>query len=287
MSPRVPKASAPISHSHGFTEIGLALLDDPQHALRVEMDDAKLAELERDIRENGLYYPLIVRQVGTRFEVVDGHRRLVACRNIGLTTAPCIIHEAGSPPPEAVKLKCNLLREDNTDAEIAIWLGELSEKHGASLDDLCKLVGRSESWVNARVDLLRGDPAVLIALGERKINFSQATVLNRCKDDRWRTMGLHFAIADHIPAAKLQEWLVRNLPVVEQSMNTETVVAPTNGDGAQVGPGIVCEFCGGWKDPQNMVSVWLHRWEWAMVQQMLSMRQQESAAVEGEEAIQQ
>jgi hypothetical protein len=27
-----------------------------------------------------------------------------------------------------------------------------------------------------------------------------------------------------------------------------------------------------------MVSVWLHRWEWSMCQQMLSLRQQEVAA---------
>lgn len=282
MSPRAPKTVGSSNAAQAIALIPLALIDDPQTALRVEMDDAKLSELERDIRENGLYYPLIVEPVGDRFEVVDGHRRLVACRNIGLPAAPCIVRAPGSPPPEAVKLKCNLLREDNTDAEIAIWLGELSEKHGTSLDDLCKLVGRSESWVNARVDLLRGDNDVLIALGERQINFSQATVLNRCKDERWRKMGLHFAISDHVPAAKLQEWLVRNLPPGEQSTNNATVEEPANGDGLQTGPGIVCEFCGGWKDPQNMVNVWLHRWEWAMVQQMLSMRQQEAAAAETE-----
>jgi ParB/RepB/Spo0J family partition protein len=287
MSPRERKEPAPSRNAHATQRISPSLIDDPQHALRVEMDDAKLAELERDIRENGLYYPLIVEPVGDRFEVVDGHRRLVACRNIGLDLVPCIVRAADSPPPEAVKLKCNLLREDNTDAEIAIWLGELSEKHGTSLEDLCKLVGRSESWVNARVDLLRGDQSVLIALGERKINFSQATVLNRCKDDRWRTMGLHFAISDHVPAAKLQEWLVRNVPTVEGSSNTATVETPPAVDGAPVGPGIVCEFCGGWKDPQNMVNVWLHRWEWAMVQQMLSMRQQEIAAAAGDEQVSQ
>jgi ParB/RepB/Spo0J family partition protein len=283
MSPRAPKAAPPKNAAETIVMVAVAMIDDPENALRVEMDDAKLRELEIDIRDNGLYIPLIVRPSGDRYEVVDGHRRLVACRNIALAAVPCIVHGAGSPPPEAVKLKCNLLREDNTDAEIAIWLGELSEKHGASLDDLCRLVGRSEGWVNARIDLLRGDESVLVALGQRQINFSQATVLNRCKDATWRKMGLHYAISDHVPAARLNEWLIRNLPTVEQSPNPATIDTPASGDEVQQGPGIVCEFCGGWKDPHNMVNVWLHRWEWAMVQQMLSMRQQEvQAAVDGQ-----
>ena len=263
-----------------YCRLALDLIDEPKNSLRVGMDDDKLMDLERDIQQNGLYYPLIVRAVGERYEVVDGHRRLLACRNIGKTPIPCILHDAGSPPAEAVKLKSNLLREDNTDAEIAVWLGEMATEHGYSLEQLAKLVGRSESWVNDRTDLLRGDVAVLEALGARRINFSQAKVLNRCKNEQWRKLGLYHAATDNIPAARLHDWLCRNAPQVEGEAPQPTAPVAPNGDGAPVGPGIVCEFCGGWKDPHNMVSVWLHRWEWTMVQQILAMRQAELAADE-------
>jgi ParB/RepB/Spo0J family partition protein len=254
--------------------IHLDLLDEPEHALRVAMDDDALRELERDIRENGLYYPLLVRVKADRFEVVDGHRRLVCCRAIGHSPVACIVQTGEGPPPEAVKLKSNLLREDNTDAEIAIWLDELATKHGASLADLCKLVGRSESWVCARTDLLRGDPDVLVALGERKINFSQATVLNRCRESRWRKLGLHFAVADHVPAPRLKEWLASNVPTLQPAQPQPIDSAPVNREETNTGPGVVCDYCGGWKDPHNMVNLWLHRWEWAMVQQFLHLQQQ-------------
>ena len=263
-----------------LTNIPLKLINEPQNMLRVEMDDDKLLDLERDIQQNGLYYPLIVRAVGDAYEVVDGHRRLLACRNIGKTPVPCIIHDESSPPAEAVKLKSNLLREDNTDAEIAVWLGEMATAHGYSLEQLSKLVGRSESWVNDRTDLLRGDVAVLEALGARKINFSQAKALNRCRNDQWRKLGLYHAIADQVPAARLHDWLSRNAPQLEGEATQPIACAPSPLGATVVGPGIVCEFCGGWKDPHNMVSVWLHRWEWTMVQQILSMRQAEIAADE-------
>lgn len=250
-------------------EISLHLIDEPEFALRAEIDDTKLDDLASDIKENGLYYPLIVHAKGDRFEVRDGHRRLLACRRVGLIAVRCIVHDENSPPPEAVKLKTNLLREDNTDAEIAVWMGELVEKHGYNLPQLCEMVGRSESWVNDRCDLLRGDVDVLTALGERKINFSQAKVLNRCPDKTWRDLGLHYAIVDHLPATKIHEWLVRNVTSGVMQQAQPDAVQPANGEVGPSGPGIVCDWCGGHKDPQNMVSVWLHRWEWELVQQML------------------
>jgi ParB/RepB/Spo0J family partition protein len=270
-----------------IVDIKISLIDEPENALRVEMDDAKLVELERDIRENGLYYPLIVRAKKSRYEVVDGHRRLIACRNIGLVTVRCMVHDASSPPPEAVKLKSNLLREDNTDAEIAVWLGELAQKQGYTLSQLSDIVGRSESWVNDRTDLLRGDGEVLQALGDRKINFSQAKVLNRCKNETWRHLGLYHAIADNVPAARLNDWLCRNAPEIENPRGVVVPVPVSAVDGPQTQPGIVCEFCGGWKDPANMVNLWLHRWEWTIVQQILQVRNQEEierAAAAGEPA---
>lgn len=251
-------------------DLSLHLIDGPVTVLRAEIADDKLDELADDIRDNGLYYPLIVRAKDDRFEVVDGHRRLLACRRLGLVAVRCIVHDDTSPPPEAVKLKTNLLREDNTDAEIAVWMGELAQKHDYSLEQLCHMVGRSEGWVNDRIDLLRGDPDVLNALGSRRINFSQAKVLNRCKDKGWRDLGLHYAQADNIPATKLHEWLVRNVPGVTPAPGVAIEPAPSNGDVAVSGGGIICDWCGGYRDPQNMVQVWLHRWEWEMVKQMLS-----------------
>ncbi len=255
--------------------ISLHLIDEPEFALRVEIDDAELDALANDIRDNGLYYPLIVHAKGDRFEVRDGHRRLLAVRRLGWIEVRCIVHDENSPPPEAVKLKTNLLRVDNTDAEIAVWMGELVEKHGYSLADLCKVVGRSESWVNERCDLLRGNPDVLVALGERKITLAHAKVLNRCPDKSWRDMGLHYAIVDHLPATKIHEWLVRNVQAANPQPAAAADQVPATPGEPLPTTGITCDWCGGYKDPQNMVSVWLHRWEWDLFQQAMKAAHQQ------------
>src|SRR5437899_7042269 len=45
-----------------------------------------LQELIESIRQHGIIQPLIVRQVGARFELIAGERRWRAAQEIGLTT---------------------------------------------------------------------------------------------------------------------------------------------------------------------------------------------------------
>jgi ParB/RepB/Spo0J family partition protein len=250
-------------------DIPLSLIDKPETVLGFDERYEDIDDLIADIRKNGLIYPIIVEANGDRYRVRDGLRRWHACHRVPLFNVRCIVHGEGDPPAEEVKLKGNLLRKDNTDAEIAAWLGELATTHKRSLEEICQMVGRSEEWVNSRVDLLRGDPEVLMALARREINFSQARVLNRCKDPDWRAMGLHYAVADNLPARKLEEYFIRNCSAPQVQVQQQP--APTNGETpvAAAEPGIVCWHCGGFRDPQNMVNIWLHRWELDLLARVL------------------
>ena len=68
------------------------------HPFKVR-DDADMAELMESIRTHGVLTPLLVRPTkpGT-YEVVSGHRRLHACKKLGIETVPTLI--------------CTLERED-------------------------------------------------------------------------------------------------------------------------------------------------------------------------------
>jgi hypothetical protein len=103
-------------------------------------------------------------------------------------------------------------------------------------------------------------------------------VLNSCKDKGWRDMGLHYAVADNIPATKLKEWLIRNTFVPPAVVADTPIVAPHGDAAGNVTAGIVCDWCGGFKDPFNMVQLWLHRWEWDLVRQILSKAQEQREA---------
>ena len=68
------------------------------HPFKVQ-DDEDMAELVESIRNHGVLTPLLVRPAkpGT-YEVVSGHRRLHACKKLGIETVPTLI--------------CTLERED-------------------------------------------------------------------------------------------------------------------------------------------------------------------------------
>ncbi|SRR6266550_2850979 len=57
----------------------------------VRRDTGDLTELVASIKENGVLYPIVVRPVGKKFEVIVGSRRLAAARKLKLSKVPAIV----------------------------------------------------------------------------------------------------------------------------------------------------------------------------------------------------
>ena len=61
------------------------------HPFKVR-DDADMAELTESIRTHGVLTPLLVRPAGEdTFEVLSGHRRLHACKKLGIEKVPALV----------------------------------------------------------------------------------------------------------------------------------------------------------------------------------------------------
>src|SRR5881409_56640 len=128
--------------------------------MRETMTEAGLEDLVDSIRELGILQALLVRPVGDgAYAVVAGHRRLMAARIVGLTRLPCIVHD-DADTAVAARVHENVVREDVKPAEEAGYLGELYERLGQDVDRVCATVKRSRDYVERRLLLLRGWPAV-------------------------------------------------------------------------------------------------------------------------------
>ena len=65
----------------------------PDHPFRVE-EGEELEQLKQSIRENGVMSPAIVRPLpGGGFQMISGHRRMAACKALGLQRMPAIVRE--------------------------------------------------------------------------------------------------------------------------------------------------------------------------------------------------
>ena len=114
------------------------------HPFKVQ-DDADMEELIESIRTHGVLTPLLVRPAkpGT-YEVVSGHRRLHACKKLGIETVPTLICTLEREDAIIALVDSNLHREKLLPSEKAFAYKtkmEALSKQGQRTDLTCGQVG--------------------------------------------------------------------------------------------------------------------------------------------------
>src|SRR5205814_8182303 len=104
-----------------------------------------LQELVDSIRQHGIIQPLIVRQVGARFELIAGERRWRAAQEIGLATAPAIVRTANDLEVLELSLIENLQRADLNPIEEAQGYARLANEFGMRQEDIALKVSGSRA----------------------------------------------------------------------------------------------------------------------------------------------
>src|SRR5438874_13153280 len=148
-------------------------------ALQPRKDFAReaLQELIDSIRQHGIIQPLIVRQVGARFELIAGERRWRAAQAVGLTQVPVIIRSASDLEVLEISLIENLQRADLNPIEEAQGYARLANEFGMRQEDIALKVGRSRAAVANAMRLLDLHPQVQIWLAQNLITVGHAKVV--------------------------------------------------------------------------------------------------------------
>ena len=136
-----------------------------------------LQELIDSIRQHGIIQPLIVRQVGARFELIAGERRWRAAQEIGLTEVPVIIRSASDLEVLELSLIENLQRADLNPIEEAQGYARLANEFGVRQEDIALKVGRSRAAVANALRLLDLHAQVQAWLTQDLISVGHAKVL--------------------------------------------------------------------------------------------------------------
>jgi ParB family transcriptional regulator, chromosome partitioning protein len=136
-----------------------------------------LQELIDSIRQHGIIQPLIVRQVGARFELIAGERRWRAAHEAGLTQVPVIIRSASDMEVLELSLIENLQRADLNPIEEAQGYARLANEFGMRQEDIALKVGRSRAAVANAMRLLDLHPQVQIWLAQDLLSVGHAKVL--------------------------------------------------------------------------------------------------------------
>src|SRR5206468_4581284 len=148
-------------------------------ALQPRKDFAReaLQELVDSIRQHGIIQPLIVRQVGTRFELIAGERRWRAAQEVGLPTVPAIVRTANDLEVLELSLIENLQRADLNPIEEAQGYARLANEFGMRQEDVALKVGRSRAAVANALRLLDLHSQVQVWLAQDLLSVGHAKVL--------------------------------------------------------------------------------------------------------------
>src|SRR3954465_5965728 len=136
-----------------------------------------LLELIESIRQHGIIQPLIVRRVGTRFELIAGERRWRAAQELGLATVPAIIRTANDLQVLELSLIENLQRADLNPIEEAQGYARLANEFGMRQEGIALKVGRSRAAVANALRLLDLHRQIQIWLTQDLLSVGHAKVL--------------------------------------------------------------------------------------------------------------
>ncbi len=121
--------------------------NQPRHVM------GDLSELMASITEKGILEPLVVRQRGTRFQIVAGERRYQAAIQVGLRELPVVIRDVDETEMLELALIENLQRKDLTPFEESEALHGLAERCGYTHEDLARRLGKSRTSITESLAL--------------------------------------------------------------------------------------------------------------------------------------
>lgn len=190
-------------------EIFLDKIDEPQHAMRTDINRDEIFELAADIKQNGLINPITVRPRGERFEIVAGHRRFLAHRYGGMVTIRCIVRELDDDAAFAIMTSENLAREDVNPVDEAVHTKRLMEMYNGDIDKVKQILNRGVSWIESRLAIAEMSEDLKEALRTEKIKLGVALAVAQITDETDRSAVLSMAISQGASVVVAQYWLAQ------------------------------------------------------------------------------
>lgn len=211
-----PASTAPATFAPGTLEIPLEKIQPNRQQPRQHFDQESISELAASITMHGVLQPIVVsRTQGSTdgFELIAGHRRVLASRVAGKTSIPAVVREDVRDRLELALVE-NLQRTDLNAIEIGRAYKLLMETYDLTQEQLAERLGKSRSAVANTLRALQAPQILQDAVQEGKISEGHLRAL------------LPLPLSEAIRA--LGEILARGMSVREAEALARKMVHPTH-----------------------------------------------------------
>ncbi len=151
---------------------------------RKKFDDTKIEELSKSIEENGIIQPIIVRKVGTKYEIIAGERRFRAAQKLELKKVPVIVKDAAEDKSLELAVIENIQREDLNPVEEGEAYKLLIDKYAYTQERLANKLGKKRSTITNKLRILKLPLEIKNSIKNGDISSGHARAILSIKDEK-------------------------------------------------------------------------------------------------------
>lgn len=161
-------SAAPAAGPSGIAEIPLEKVSPNPQQPRVSFPAEELEQLAASIKRHGVLQPIVVSRRGDGYELVAGHRRVLAARLAGRRAIAAVVREDVADRLELALVE-NIQRTDLNGLEQARAYRLLMDTYGLTQQQLAERLGRSRPAIANTLRLLEAPQLLQDALVDGKI----------------------------------------------------------------------------------------------------------------------
>lgn len=157
--------------------IPINLVKDNHFLRNVKIPEEIILRLSKNIKENGFYTPLLVREVNGKYELVLGRKRFLAAKMASFDEIPCVIGDFREEEILLILLADARDQRESNVIEIAFLCRELSKRFHYTQQTLGEVSHQSRPQITNIMRLLTLPESVVVDIEIGKLSYGHAKSL--------------------------------------------------------------------------------------------------------------
>ena len=170
----------------GPQQVDIDLIEPSPYQPRTRFREESLDELARSIQASGIIQPLVVRPMGSRFQLIAGERRWRAAQRAGLSKVSVIVRQVPDELALEMTLVENIQREDLNAIEAARAFERLMAEFQLTQEAVAERTGKDRATVANSIRLLKLEPTIQDWIEEGKLTAGHGRALLAVQDSQLR-----------------------------------------------------------------------------------------------------
>lgn len=208
-------------------ELDIDLIEPNPEQPRTRFAEENLNELAASIRANGIVQPIVVRKLGSRYQIVAGERRWRAAQRAELRRVPVVVKEVSDEKMLEIALIENIQRHELNPIEEANAYRKLIDNIGLTQEEVSTRVGKERSLIASSIRLLKLSDRVQRLIIDGKLSFSHGRALLLTDDQNVQNLVAQQAI-DEALSVRATEAAVKKAGKGESSEKKPSAVRTTD-----------------------------------------------------------